>query len=244
MKNSAPVKRVTLLLDGKEQPAFDIELAYAEPDWWAFFDATPYRGKTIIVRVNKLVDWDNMSWGHAVSKDLVHWQELLVALYPDEHGTMFSGSAVVDWNSTAGFQTGKEPALVAMFTAARNPFTQDLAYSNDRGRTWTKYEKNPVLGHIAAENRDPKVVWFAPEKKWVMSLYLDHNDYAIFESHDLKQWTKLQDFTLPDDSECPNFFEMPLAGDTHNTRWVFFGANGVYVVGKFDGQKFTPETRP
>ncbi len=307
VKNGAPIKRVTLLVDGKEQSGFDIELADANPDWWAFFDATPYRGKTITVRVNKLVEgstglssidqtgeikgatdlyreplrpqfhftsrrgwlndpnglvyfdgeyhmfyqhnpygwgWGNMSWGHAVSKDLVHWQELPVALYPDEHGTMFSGSAVVDWNNTAGFQTGKEPALVAMFTAAGRPFTQGITFSNDRGRTWSKYGKNPVLGHIAAENRDPKVVWFAPEKKWVMALYLDHNDYAIFESHDLKHWKKLQDFTLPGDSECPNFFEVPLDGDLQNTRWVFFGANGVYVVGKFDGQKFTPETQP
>ena len=307
VKNGAPIKRVTLLVDGKELPGFDIELADAEPDWWAFFDATPYRGKTITVRVNKLVEgstglssidqtgeingaaglyreplrpqfhftsrhgwlndpnglvyfkgeyhlfyqhnpyswnWGNMSWGHAVSKDLVHWKELPIALYPDEHGTMFSGSAVVDWNNTAGFQTGKDPALVAMFTAAGKPFMQGLAYSNDRGRTWVKYKKNPVLAHIAAENRDPKVVWFAPEKKWVMALYFDHNDYAIFESHDLKQWKKLQDFTLLGDSECPNFFEIPLDGNTHDTRWVFFGANGVYVVGKFDGRKFTPETKP
>ncbi len=125
-----------------------------------------------------------------MSKDLVHWQELPEALYPDEHGTMFSGSAVVDWNNTAGFQTGREPALVAMFTAAGKPFTQGLAYSNNRGRTWTKYTNNPVLSHIVAENRDPKVVWFAPAKKWVMALYLDHNDYAIFESHDLKPLEK------------------------------------------------------
>ncbi|HET7625499.1 MAG TPA: glycoside hydrolase family 32 protein, partial [Verrucomicrobiae bacterium] len=186
----------------------------------------------------------NMSWGHAVSKDLVHWHELPVALYPDKNGTMYSGSAVVDWNNTAGFQTGKDPALVAMFTAAGKPFTQEIAFSNDRGRTWTKYKNNPVLGHLAAENRDPKVVWFAPEKKWVMALYLDHNDYAIFGSHDLKHWNQLQNFTLPGDSECPNFFEMPLDGDAQNPRWVFFGASGIYVVGKFDGQKFTPETKP
>jgi fructan beta-fructosidase len=157
---------------------------------------------------------------------------------------MYSGSAVVDWNNTSGFQSGAEPPLVAMFTAAGNPFTQGIAYSNDRGRTWTKYEKNPVLGHIAAENRDPKVVWFAPEKKWVMALYLDHNDYALFGSRDLKSWEKLSDVTLPGDAECPNFFELPLDGDLHNTRWVFYGANGVYLVGKFDGHTFAPDTKP
>ena len=188
-------------------------------------------------------NWGNMSWGHAVSKDLVHWQELPVALYPDEHGAIWSGSAVVDWNNTAGFQTGNDPALVAMFTAAGSPFTQGIAFSNDRGRTWTKYQNNPVLGHILAENRDPKVVWFAPEKKWVMALYLDGNTYAFFSSPDLKHWQKLSVFKLPGDAECPNLFKIPLDGDAHDERWVFYGASGIYVVGKFDGQKFIPETQ-
>jgi fructan beta-fructosidase len=277
VKNGAPKKRVSLLVDGKEQHGFDIELADGEPDWWALLDATRYRGQTITVKVNKLAEgstalsaidqtteikdaadlyreplrpqfhftsrrgwlndpnglvfyqgeyhlfyqhnpygwnWGNMHWGHAVSRDLVHWKELQEALYPDEHGTMFSGSAVVDWHDTAGFRVGKEPALVAMFTAAGRPFTQGLAFSHDRGRNWTKYENNPVLGHIVAENRDPK------------------------------NWEKLSDFKLSGDAECPNFFEMPLDGNAKNQRWVFFGANGVYVVGKFDGQKFTPETQP
>ncbi len=306
-KNGAPMRRVSVLVDGRPERAFDIELADGPPDWWAFLDATPFAGKTVEVKVDKLPEnskglssidqsddikgsedvyheaqrpqfhftsrrgwlndpnglvfyqgeyhlfyqhnpygwnWGNMHWGHAVSTDLVHWKELPVALYPDGHGTMFSGSAVVDWNNTAGFQMGSEPALVAMFTAAGDPFTQEIAYSNDRGRKWTKYENNPVLGHIEADNRDPKVVWFAPENKWVMALYLDHNDYALFDSHDLKSWKKLSDVHLSGDGECPNFFQVPLDGDTNNMRWVFFGASGVYLVGKFDGQKFTPETWP
>jgi fructan beta-fructosidase len=189
-------------------------------------------------------DWGNMHWGHAVSKDLVHWKELPTALYPDNHGTMFSGSAVVDWNNTAGFQSGKDPVLVAMFTAAGHPFTQCIAFSNDRGRNWTKYENNPVLDHIAGENRDPKVIWFAPQKKWVMALYLDKNDYALFSSPDLKHWQKLSDVHLSGDSECPEFFEIPVDGNQQNTRWVFYGASGVYLVGKFDGTNFTPETQP
>ncbi len=189
-------------------------------------------------------NWGNMSWGHAVSRDLVHWRELPVALHPDESGTMFSGSAVVDWNNTAGFQTGKDPALVAMYTAAGKPFTQGIAYSNDRGRTWTKYEHNPVLAHIVAENRDPKVVWYAPLKMWIMTLYLDHNDYAIFGSSNLKEWRKLSGFTLPGDTECPNFFPMPLEGNTNAMHWVFYGASGVYVVGKFNGRQFAPESSP
>src|SRR6185369_13234209 len=131
---------------------------------------------------------------------------------------MFSGSAVVDWKNTGGFQTGKEPALVAMFTAAGHPFTQSLAYSNDRGATWQKYAKNPVLDHIVAENRDPKVVWYAPENKWVMSLYLDRNAFALFSSPDLKHWQELSEFTLAGDAECPNFFQIPLDGDTKEKR--------------------------
>ncbi len=307
VKTGAPVRRVSLLVDGKTERAFDIELAEGKPDWWAFLDGTPFRGQTVTLQVNQLPEdssglssieqseqlkdcqglyqeklrpqfhftsrcgwlndpnglvfyqgeyhlfyqhnpygwnWGNMHWGHAVSRDLVHWKELAIALYPDEHGTMYSGSAVVDWNDTAGFQTGDNPALVAMMTAAGSPFTQEIAFSNDRGRTWTKYEKNPVLGHIAADNRDPKVVWFAPQKKWVMALYLDRSDFALFSSPDLKRWQRLSEVNVPGDAECPNFFQVPVDGDTHNTRWVFFGASGVYLVGKFDGQRFTPETQP
>lgn len=307
VKNGAPLRHVKLMIDGKTERAFDIELADGKPDWWAFLDATPFRGQTVTIAVNRLPEnstglssinqsrgimdgrndyhesmrpqfhftsrrgwlndpnglvfyqgeyhlfyqhnpygwnWGNMHWGHAVSRDLVHWRELPVALYPDENGTMYSGSAVVDWDNTAGFQTGKEPALVAMFTAAGQPFTQEIAFSNDRGRTWIKYPGNPVLGHQAADNRDPKVVWFAPGKKWVMALYLDGNQYAFFSSPDLKHWRKLSDLTLPGDAECPNFFRIPLDGDIHHERWVFYGASGVYVVGNFDGEKFTPETQP
>ena len=305
VKNGAPMRHISISVDGKTERTFDIELADGRPDWWAFLDGTPFKGKTVEIQVDKLPEnsadlssidqskeikgsvydetlrpqfhftsqrgwlndpngrvfyqgeyhlfyqhnpygwnWGNMHWGHAVSKDLVHWRELPIALYPDENGTMWSGSAVVDWNNTAGFQTGREPALVAMVTAGGATATQEIAYSNDRGRTWTKYEKNPVLGHIVADNRDPKVVWFAPENKWVMALYLDHNDYALFSSSDLITWQKLSDLNLPGDAECPNFFQIPLDGDTNNMRWVFYGASGVYLVGKFDGQKFTPETHP
>jgi len=307
VKNGATKRTLKLVVDGKTEREFQIELADAKPDWWAFLDVSAFKGQTVVLQADKLPEdslgleqidqsdaikddantyhealrpqfhfsskrgwlndpnglvfykgeyhlfyqhnpygweWGNMTWGHAVSTDLVHWQELPNALYPDQHGPMYSGSAVVDWNNTAGFQTGTEPPLVAMFTAAGHSYTQGLAFSNDRGRTWAKYENNPVLPQIAEANRDPKMAWYAPEKKWVMALYLIRNDYAIFESPDLKQWKKIQDLTLPGDSECPNFFHLPLDGDANNQRWVFFGASGVYVVGKFDGRKFTPETQP
>lgn len=183
----------------------------------------------------------NMHWGHAVSTDLVHWKELPVALFPDEHGAMWSGSAVVDWNNTAGFQTGAEKSLVTIFCEAGHPFGQGIAYSNDRGRTWTKYEHNPVLPHVAGDNRDPKVIWYAPDKKWIMALYLEGTRYALFSSPNLKNWTRLSDVTLPGDGECPEFFEIPVDGNPQNTRWVFYGASGHYLVGTFDGTTFKPD---
>jgi sucrose-6-phosphate hydrolase SacC (GH32 family) len=192
-----------------------------------------------------------MHWGHAVSRDLVHWKALDEALYPDELGTMFSGSAVVDENNTARLQKGSEKTLVAFYTAAGGDdplskgkkFSQCMAYSNDRGRTWTKYENNPVLPHIVAGNRDPKVLWYAPEKKWLMALYLDQSDFAIFESKNLKSWNQLSKVTIPGTSECPEFFEIPIEGKKE-TRWIFYGGNGRYLIGKFDGKTFTPESGP
>ena len=192
------------------------------------------------------IDWGNMTWGHAVSPDLVHWKQLPHALHPDELGTIFSGSGVVDWNNTGGFQTGDEAVLVNFYTSAGShapepvPFTQSIAYSNDRGRSWTKYEGNPVIEHIVGSNRDPKVIWHEPTQKWVMALYLDKNDYALFGSTNLKEWTRLSDLQIPD-TECPDIFELPVDGDDENTRWVFWGAAGKYYVGDFDGTTFTPE---
>ena len=194
------------------------------------------------------INWGNMTWGHAVSPDLVHWTQLDHAIYPDELGTIFSGSAVVDWENTSGFKTGEEDVLVAFYTSAgahaepKVPFTQSIAYSNDRGRTWTKHPGNPVIGHIAANNRDPKVIWHRPSRKWIMVLYLDKNDFAIFSSSNLKEWTKIQDLELADTTECPDFFELAVDGDRDNKKWLFWGANGNYLLGSFDGKTFTPET--
>jgi sucrose-6-phosphate hydrolase SacC (GH32 family) len=313
VKNDGPKRQMSVLVDGQLPHNFQIELADADPDWWAFMDIASFNGKKATVKVNKLpadsaglkaIDqsdqiknsenlydeklrpqfhfttrrgwnndpnglvfykgeyhlfyqhnpygwkWGNMHWGHAVSPDLVHWQELPIALYPDEHGTMYSGSAVVDWNNTAGFQTGEEKTLVCIYTAAgehapvAKPYTQGIAYSNDRGRTWTKYEKNPVLTHIAGRNRDPKVIWYAPEKKWVMALFLDKSVFALLSSKDLKSWDRISDVTLPGSNECPEIFELAADGNPQNTRWVFYGGNGLYLVGKFDGKTFTPESGP
>jgi sucrose-6-phosphate hydrolase SacC (GH32 family) len=194
------------------------------------------------------IDWGNMTWGHAVSPDMIYWKQLDNAIEPDELGTIFSGSGVVDWNNTAGFKAGDEVVMVCIYTSAGDcvtpkvPFTQSIAYSNDRGRTWVKYANNPVLGHIIGSNRDPKVIWHNSTEKWIMALFLDGNDYALFSSPDLKEWTRICDIHLPDAGECPDIFELPVDGDPENTKWVFWGGNGNYYVGTFDGRKFTPES--
>lgn len=194
------------------------------------------------------VKWGNMTWGHAVSRDLLHWTQLDNALEPDDLGTIYSGSAVVDRDDTGGFKDGDEDPVVAFYTSAGEhapkpvPYTQSIAYSNDRGRSWTKHAGNPVIGHIRGRNRDPKVVRHVPSGRWIMALYLEDNDYTLLASDNLVDWERLQDLTLPGVTECPDFFELPVDGKADNTRWVFWGADGGYLVGTFDGAHFEPES--
>ncbi len=196
------------------------------------------------------IEWGNMTWGHAISTDLIHWKQIEHALLPDSMGTMFSGSAVVDWHNTAGFQTGESPALVLIYTAAGGtspesegkPFTQCLAYSNDGGNTFTKFNGNPVLPEIAPENRDPKVIWHESSQQWIMALYLQGDEFALLSSPNLKEWTLLQRLNLPGCIECPDFFELPLEGNPDTSRWIFMAANGQYLLGKFDGHLFEAES--
>lgn len=202
------------------------------------------------------LDYARMHWGHAVSTDLVHWRELPLALAPDEKdGVPGSGTAVVDWTNTAGLQTGSEPPIVLFYTGARylrDP-SQDgvicLAYSNDRGRTWTKYEQNPVVEAITHYNRDPKVFWHAPTKRWIMVITLSCADdwlrgkdgdyrFAFFSSPDLKQWQETSRFDMPRGLDCPDMFELPVDGDPNNTRWVFWAGDGTHAIGSFDGTRF------
>jgi sucrose-6-phosphate hydrolase SacC (GH32 family) len=198
------------------------------------------------------INWGNMTWGHAVSTDLLHWKQLDDAIAPDRLGTIFSGSAVIDWHNTAALQTGEEKPLVAIYTSAGGtspasngqPFTQSIAASNDRGRTFRKYDHNPVLGHIIGGNRDPKVIWHGPSKKWVMALYLDGDQYALFSSPDLKQWKKLCDIPRFGSGECPDIFELPIEGVQGKSRWIFWGGNNTYLIGDFDGTKFVNESGP
>ncbi len=205
-------------------------LAYYNGEYHMFFQHDPMGGGT-----------DYKLWGHAVSKDLVHWKELPDALYPDELGSMWSGSAVVDWKNTSGFGKDGKPPLVLIYTAAGNPSTQCIAYSTD-GRTFTKYKGNPILPQITGYNRDPKVIWHEPTKKWVMTLYVEHDGthyIEFFSSPNLISWTFMS--RIAGFFECPDFFELPVEG-TSEKRWVLSAANTDYMVGTFDGHTFTPET--
>jgi len=194
--------------------------------------------------------WGNMHWGHAVSRDFIHWEERDIALFPDELGTMFSGCAVVDEDNRAGLQTGGQKTILLYYTAAggtsllskNHPYTQCLAYSTDGGNCFVKYDRNPIIGHIAKDNRDPKVVYHKESGRYVMSLYLDGNQYALFVSENLLDWTLIQNIDLCDDAECPDFYPLQVDGDPNNIQWVLSGAADRYLIGSFDGRKFESHT--
>ncbi len=188
-------------------------------------------------------EWGNMHWGHAVSRDLLHWEEKDIALFPDELGTMFSGSAITDRDNVSGL--GKD-AMLLYYTAAGGanvlsrgkPFTQCLAYSTDNGVTFKKYEGNPIVTHIAGSNRDPKVVFVEEIGKYVMALFLKENEYVLLTSRDLVRWEELQRLTLTGDAECPDIFPLVCGGVRY---WVIMGALDRYIVGRFKEGVFTPE---
>lgn len=208
-------------------------LIFYEGEYHLFYQHNPYER-----------EWENMSWGHAVSKDMIHWQELPVALHPDELGTVFSGSAVIDYNNTAGFNKGGTPAMIAAYTAnTADKQTQCIAYSLDKGRTWTKYSKNPVIDSKAKWNsvdtRDPRIFWYKPGNNWVMVLN-ERDGHSIYTSKNLLDWTFESHTT--GFWECPDLFELPIDGDKTKTKWVMYGASNTYMIGSFDGKKFTPET--
>lgn len=207
-------------------------LLYYQGEYHLFYQHNPYER-----------EWGNMHWGHAVSKDLVHWEELPVALYPDHCGTAFSGSAVIDYDNTAGFNKGSIPAMIAIYTADTNEKqVQCLAYSHDKGRTWTKYSGNPVIDSKAKWNskdtRDPKVFWYKPNREWVLVLN-ERDGHSIYTSGNLKEWTYRSHVT--GFWECPELFELPVDGNPSRTKWVMYGASGTYMIGSFDGHTFTPE---
>ena len=192
-------------------------------------------------------EWGNMHWGHAVSRDLIIWEHKGVALEPDIFGTVYSGSAWPDRENAAGF--GKN-ALLFFYTAsggrnqwsanAGNLHTQRLAVSTDSGKALRK--QGMILDHITGENRDPRVFYHTPSNAYIMALYLDSNEFALFLSSDLLHWTETQRFSAEPMWECPDLFELPVENAPGETRWVFWSAGGTYMIGRFDGFRFIPES--
>lgn len=222
-------------------------LVYYEGEYHLYYQHYPY-GMT----------WGPMHWGHAVSKDMIKWEHLPIALRPDEEGMIFSGSIVVDRNNSSGF-FGDASGLVAIYTNTPEDSgdsakwqSQSIAYSCDKGRTWTKYEGNPVIENPGIKDfRDPKVFWFKPEEKWVMILACGDR-VKFYDSKNLKTWEFLSDFGVGEGChthvwECPDLFELPIEDETA-TKWVLKvdvfdgapagGSGGQYFIGSFDGTKF------
>ncbi|MFI1508893.1 GH32 C-terminal domain-containing protein [Streptomyces sp. NPDC020597] len=203
--------------------------------------------------------WGDMSWGHAVSTDLVHWQQLPLALPHDDKEMVFSGSAVVDESNATGFGTRKNPPMVAIYTSHHTTTgvqSQALAYSTDRGRTWTKYQGNPVIDIGSKDFRDPKVQWYAPTRSWLMTVSLSaEHKVRFYSSKNLKDWTQLSEFGPAGATggvwECPDLFPLAVDGDPDNVKWVLVvninpggiagGSAAQYFIGDFDGTKFTAE---
>lgn len=201
--------------------------------------------------------WGNMHWGHSTSTDLMHWNFEGCAIVPDAWGAIFSGSCVVDHNNTAGFGKG---AVVAFYTSAKaTPWgdvqSQSMAYSLDNGKTFTKYEGNPILTSSEKDFRDPKIFWYAPGKHWVMILAVGQH-MEIYSSVNLKEWKKESEFGAMQGAhggvwECPDLVEIPVEG-TREKKWVlicnlnpggpFGGSAAQYFVGSFDGKKFVNES--
>jgi fructan beta-fructosidase len=208
-------------------------LVYYKGEWHLYYQHNPYGW-----------NWGNMHWGHAVSTDLFHWRELGDAIFPwsDVEGAAFSGSAVMDWENTSGFQTGDETVMIAALTDTGAG--EAIGYSNDRGRTFTMYEGNPVWKH---QGRDPKIIWHEPTERWIMTVYDEQpgkdseidRGIQFVSSKDLKNW--LLESRISGFYECPDFFELRVMEMRGTRKWVLYAADGKYVIGGFDGKVFTPE---
>jgi sucrose-6-phosphate hydrolase SacC (GH32 family) len=222
-------------------------LVYYDGEYHLFYQYNPF-GNT----------WGHMSWGHAVSPDMVHWKHLPLAL-PEADGVMiFSGSAVMDLNNTSGFGQDGKPPMVAIYTGFRPADGlqfECIAYSNDKGRTWTKYSGNPVININSKDFRDPKVQWYEPTKSWLMTVSLSaQHKVRFYGSPNLKDWTLLSEFGPAGGTagvwECPDLFPLTVEG-TDEKRWVLAvnmnpgsiagGSGGQYFVGQFDGTRFTAD---
>lgn len=216
---------------------------YKDGVWHLYFQYNPYGSQ-----------WENMTWGHSTSTDLIHWTFQGAPIEADAWGTIFSGSAVVDHNNTSGFGKG---AVVAMYTSAGENQTQSIAYSNDNGQTFTKYDRNPVLTSNTPDYRDPHVFWNEDIKRWNM-IMAEGQHMDIYSSADLKEWKLESQFGAEYGNhggvwECPDLMKMKVRG-TDQYKWMllcninpggpFGGSATQYFVGQFDGHKFTCESAP
>ena len=198
------------------------------------------------------IRWGHMSWGHAISKDLIHWQHLPVAIAEEKDTMIFSGTCVADNNNTSGFDKNGKTPLVAVYTGHIEGVNQSqhIAYSLDDGITWTKYNKNPVLDLHKKDFRDPKIFWYDQKKYWVMALMLsDIHVLQFYSSPDLKSWKHLSDFGPAGDTsgvwECPDLTQVPVDGEPGKKKWLLqMSMNGSmqYFIGEFDGEKFINES--
>jgi fructan beta-fructosidase len=217
-------------------------LVYFEGEYHLFYQHNPF-GNT----------WGHMTWGHAVSTNLVDWTHLPIAI-PEENGIMiFSGTVVVDQKNSSGFggETGKA-LMVAIYTGHQEGLNQSqhMAYSVDKGRTWTKYDRNPVLDLGKKDFRDPKVFWYEQDKKWVMVVALpQEKKVQLYRSQNLKDWTYMSDFGPAGDTsgiwECPDLFRVPVQHSRSEYKWVLMHSPAPYMqyfVGDFDGTSFKNET--
>lgn len=218
-------------------------MVYLNGEYHLFYQYNPYGSQ-----------WENMTWGHSVSKDLTHWTHLPNAITPDALGAIFSGSCVIDKDNTAGF--GND-AMVAIYTSAGDNQTQSLAYSNDGGRTFTKYEGNPVLTSDVPDFRDPKVFWNPDINRWNMILAAGQ-EMRIYSSANLREWTLESSFGKQYGAhggvwECPDLMQLPVEGKPYR-KWVLFcninpggpfgGSATQYFVGSFDGHRFVCDSQP
>ncbi len=312
IRNDAPLRRLTLSVDGRAVNEFEAAVTDQRADYWVFLDLAAWIGRDIELRVDRLPNggaalekaqqadelvgseplyaeklrpqfhfssrrgwlndpnglvyangeyhlyyqhnpfgWSarNMHWGHAVSRDLLHWKELPTAIAPHRFGDwVWSGSAVADTADTAGWKRGEADVIVAAFTSTARG--ECIAYSNDHGRTFAEFEGNPVVTHAAGEGRDPRLLWYGPPGgagHWVMVVYdedraapeTDRRGVAFYTSPDLKRWTfrsRIGGFY-----ECPDMFELPVDGGKSGKKWVLTAADSEYLLGQFDGEKFTPD---
>ena len=206
---------------------------YKDGVWHLYYQWNPYGSQ-----------WENMTWGHSTSRDLVHWEQQNTAIEPDALGSIFSGSAVVDKDNTAGFGAG---AIVAMYTSAGRHQTQSIAYSTDGGRTFTKYAGNPVITYPAPDFRDPKVFWHEGTKRWIVVLAVGQ-EVQFYSSKNLKEWTYESSFGHGYGNhegvwECPDMLEFD------GSKWVLLlninpGSATQYFTGTFDGHRFVCDSKP